>query len=69
MKFNLIKFILIISGLSLYAHSGRTDSKGGHHDYKNGDYHYHTHGPNYFVVIVAVLVFIFCIYLLRKMNK
>lgn len=29
------------------AHSGRTDSHGGHHDYKNrsgiGDYHYH-HG-------------------------
>ena len=30
-----------------YAHSGRTDSNGGHHDYKNksglGSYHYH-HG-------------------------
>jgi len=26
-----------------YAHSGRTDSKGGHHDRINGGYHYH-HG-------------------------
>lgn len=30
------------------AHSGRTDSSGGHHDYKNasglGDYHYHCGG-------------------------
>lgn len=26
-----------------YAHSGRTDSKGGHYDRKNGGYHYH-HG-------------------------
>nr|WP_243009220.1 YHYH domain-containing protein [Clostridium sp. AM58-1XD] len=33
------------------AHSGRTDSNGGHHDYKNksglGDYHYHHgYGPH-----------------------
>lgn len=31
-----------------YAHSGRTDSQGGHHDYKNasglGSYHYHCGG-------------------------
>ena len=25
------------------AHSGRTDSQGGHHDRKNGGYHFH-HG-------------------------
>lgn len=33
--------------ISVYAHPGRTDSSGGHHDYKNqsglGSYHYH-HG-------------------------
>lgn len=32
----------------LYAHSGRTDAQGGHHDYKNksglGSYHYHCGG-------------------------
>lgn len=26
-----------------FAHSGRTDSQGGHHDRKNGGYHFH-HG-------------------------
>lgn len=35
------------AGLTAFAHSGRTDSYGGHHDYKNksglGSYHYH-HG-------------------------
>lgn len=33
---------------SVYGHSGRTDSSGGHHDYKNasglGSYHYHCGG-------------------------
>ena len=43
-------FVLICSlclAFPAYAHSGRTDSSGGHHDYNNvsglGDYHYH-HG-------------------------
>jgi hypothetical protein len=36
-------FILIIFSISLFAHSGRTDSRGGHHDRINGGYHYH-HG-------------------------
>lgn len=38
---------LSFSSFVSFAHSGRTDSNGGHHDYKNksglGDYHYH-HG-------------------------
>lgn len=42
------KVILLVLLLSLFsaaaqAHSGRTDSRGGHHDRKNGGYHYH-HG-------------------------
>lgn len=38
-------FILCIFSISFYsmAHGGRTDSQGGHHDRKNGGYHYH-HG-------------------------
>lgn len=40
-------FLLSPSSLLSEAHSGRTDSQGGHHDYKNksglGSYHYH-HG-------------------------
>ncbi|MCI8939504.1 MAG: Ig domain-containing protein [Dorea sp.] len=44
-------FILFISSTTSFAHSGRTDSNGGHHDYKNksglGDYHYHHgYGPH-----------------------
>lgn len=39
--------LLIPSNIS-YAHSGRTDSSGGHHDYNNvsglGSYHYHCGG-------------------------
>ena len=42
--------ILLFSSLltfTSFAHSGRTDSQGGHHDYQNksglGSYHYH-HG-------------------------
>lgn len=39
--------LLMLSPLTSFAHSGRTDSSGGHHDYKNksglGSYHYH-HG-------------------------
>lgn len=38
---------LTFSSFLSYAHSGRTDSSGGHHDYQNrsglGSYHYH-HG-------------------------
>lgn len=54
---NLVKklfIIMIIASLMLCqvsfvsAHSGRTDSQGGHHDYKNasglGSYHYHCNG-------------------------
>lgn len=39
--------IISLSSVPAYAHSGRTDSAGGHHDYNNvsglGSYHYH-HG-------------------------
>ncbi len=42
---------LLFSSVPVYAHSGRTDSAGGHHDYKNvsglGPYHYHHgYGPH-----------------------
>lgn len=39
---------LLITNISVAAHSGRTDSSGGHHDNKNvsglGNYHYHCGG-------------------------
>lgn len=46
----LLRFLLILSlvvillqPLSAYAHSGGTDSSGGHYNHNTGDYHYH-HG-------------------------
>ena len=36
-----VVFLILFS--SVFAHSGGTDSKGGHHDRINGGYHYH-HG-------------------------
>ena len=41
MKSLLLAMLLILNGMDLYAHSGRTDSKGGHWDRKAGTYHYH----------------------------
>ncbi len=44
-------FILFLTSFTSFAHSGRTDSNGGHYDYQNksglGDYHYHHgYGPH-----------------------
>ena len=41
--FLLISLLCLFFTLSATAHSGRTDSKGGHYDHSTGDYHYH-HG-------------------------
>lgn len=35
--------IFLISQVQIFAHPGRTDSQGGHHDSETGEYHYH-HG-------------------------
>ena len=44
----LIALSIILIGINAYAHSGRTDSSGGHKDNKNksglGSYHYHCGG-------------------------
>ena len=39
-----ILILAIVSCSVLMAHSGRTDSSGGHHDRINGGYHYHNSG-------------------------
>ena len=43
--FALLVLILLTLSLALpvFAHSGKTDSKGGHYDHSTGEYHYH-HG-------------------------
>lgn len=44
----LVCFCMLVPANGLSAHSGRTDSMGGHHDYQNvsglGSYHYHCGG-------------------------
>ena len=37
-------FTLFVISNNVYTHSGRTDKYGGHHDRKNGGYHYHNPG-------------------------
>lgn len=34
--------LALICSSILYAHSGRTDSSGGHYNKKTGTYHYHS---------------------------
>lgn len=41
--FHLLLIILLTLPMMLYAHSGGTDSSGGHYDHSTGEYHYH-HG-------------------------
>jgi hypothetical protein len=41
MKKSFIAMLLAISCTYAFAHSGGTDSKGCHHDRKNGGYHCH----------------------------
>ena len=42
----LVMLAAILVGNNAYAHSGRTDSWGGHHNWKSGygSYHYHNSG-------------------------
>ena len=42
MKKKLFTLFILLSFLA-FSHPGRTDASGGHHDRKNGGYHYH-HG-------------------------
>ena len=43
----LIVILLVTFPLMVLAHSGRTDSNGGHYNRKTGEYHYHNGGPAY----------------------
>lgn len=38
-----VVLLLLLFTITAYAHSGKTDSYGGHFDHSNGSYHYH-HG-------------------------
>lgn len=43
MKKLLVLVLAVLISLPVLAHSGRTDSKGGHYNRSTGEYHYH-HG-------------------------
>ena len=38
-----VLILLLVFAIPITAHSGRTDSSGGHYDHSSGEYHYH-HG-------------------------
>lgn len=42
----IVTAFVVATSLTLYAHSGRTDSSGGHYDRKTGVYHYHNSGSS-----------------------
>jgi hypothetical protein len=50
MKYKFIFFfiflLLLLANPQMSAHSGRTDSSGGHYNRKKGGYHYHNSGRN-----------------------
>lgn len=43
LKIITIALLIILFSIPSFAHSGGTDSSGGHYDSSNGEYHYH-HG-------------------------
>ena len=82
--FNRIYFLICMIALSLTlsAHSGGTDSKGGHRNHRTGEYHYHHGmGPHKHTkngtcipkrnrkILVGVLVVIGGGYLLTRNSK
>lgn len=40
-----VLILLLVFAIPVTAHSGRTDSSGGHYDHSSGEYHYH-HGES-----------------------
>lgn len=70
MKKVIVTIVCLLLSLSTYAHSGRTDSSGGHYNRTTGDYHYHNGGPAYYnhpktkkeeiTVLERTLIIFFC---------
>ena len=59
----LTMFLLIaMSVCNAYAHSGRTDASGGHHDYINGGYHSHDYSFKEIILTLIIIVGIMLIY-------
>ncbi len=45
-SFIILLVMVTLSSTSVYAHSGRTDSRGGHTNHSTGRYHYHNSGSS-----------------------
>jgi len=52
----IILFFLIT--FSLFGHSGRTDSNGGHYNRTTGVYHNHNHTPWGVIIIVSIIIIV-----------
>lgn len=67
MSNKIFSFFLILNNILIFAHSGRTDSKGGHYDTKTGEYHFHHHNSSYggFLIVlfigICAVIFLFLI--------
>ncbi|MDW7674674.1 MAG: stalk domain-containing protein [Bacillota bacterium] len=44
--FSILMLLFVVFSSYAFAHSGRTDSSGGHYDRKTGTYHYHNSGSS-----------------------
>lgn len=73
MNSKILSFLLLLDNIMIFAHSGRTDSKGGHYNTKTGEYHFHHHSNNNFIFILLLILGIgslFFLYLIsRDPNK
>lgn len=66
MKYKILYIFFFIINLVL-AHSGRTDSDGGHYNRSTGEYHYHNSSNGFLnIVFLGFIVFIILIVLSRK---
>lgn len=69
MKYKIILLILLINKFTFFAHSGNTDSKGGHYNTKTGEYHYHNHDNNNFVLFIILFIGLACFYFLYVISQ
>ena len=72
----LICFVILSICISAFAHSGRTDSNGGHYNRATGEYHYHTgeyagrdssSGVPWYVPYLIFLIIVILAYLIYRL--
>lgn len=69
MKHLFFLFLFAINNL-LFAHSGNTDSKGGHYNHETGEYHYHNSSSGVLPFFICIFLIIFILpYLLKSKSS